>query len=704
MDSILGNNTYVLADLPLGCKPLGCKWIFKIKLKVDVTIEKFKADLTKEFLSSRFSMKEMGEADVILGIRMKHKSNRIAISQSHYIKKVLKIFNYFDCTPVSTPIDTSEKLMPNNVGNLSKNISNPGTQHWQAIQRVLNYLKKTMDYSLTHTDYPLVLKGYTDASWIRNTKDNSYTSDWVFLLGEGAISWASKKQTCITGSTMKSEFVALTATAILSGADNRPPMLEKEMYDSWKNIMELYMLNRQHGRMILESVENDPFIWPSIEENEVNRPKKYLELTPTEAIQADCDIKATNIILQGLPPEVYVLVSNHKVTKELWEGIRLLMQGTSLMKQERESKLYNEFDKFAYKKGKHYRGDDPIDAINHVMSFLSAVVTSRYLNRNNHLRNSSNPRQQATINDGRITLQPVQGREISFASGHMSKHCTKPKRKQDDSWFKEKVLLVQALALGQSLNEEELAFLADPDIPEVALMANLTNYGSDALAEAVEIDCLKQTHSEHLKENESLTQIVTLLKIDFKKEESRNIDREIALEKRIKQLDNIVFKRDQSTQIVHMLTKPQFFYDHTTKQALETLMLSEESRSKMLLKQKDHMMLEKKFNTTPVDYAALNQISQDFEKRFVSQTKLSDKQVFWSQNSMNSPKPTLSSRPTIVEVPKELPRVSMVNMSLKKLKYELAGFDMVFKERTTPTAIMKAREGSNIQQHVLGMK
>ncbi|GJS40875.1 hypothetical protein Tco_0565918 [Tanacetum coccineum] len=131
--------------------------------------------------------------------------------------------------------------------------------------------------------------------------------------------------------------VTLADKAILSGADNRPPMLEKEMYDSWKSRIELYMLNKQHGRMILESVENGPLIWPSIEENRVTRPKKYSELSPTEAIQADCDIKATNIILQGLPPEVYALVSNHKVAKELWERIRIfgiifiyLMQGTSL--------------------------------------------------------------------------------------------------------------------------------------------------------------------------------------------------------------------------------------------------------------------------------------------------------------------------------------------------------------------------------------
>ncbi|GKB18677.1 hypothetical protein Tco_0852600 [Tanacetum coccineum] len=114
------------------------------------------------------------------------------------------------------------------------------------------------------------------------------------------------------------------------------------------------------------------------------------------------------------------------------------------------------------------KGDDPIDAINHMMSFLTAVVTSRYPTTNNQLRNSSNPRQQATINNGRVTLQPIQGRQTSFVAGegHISRQCTKPKRKRDDSWFKEKVLLVQAQAHGQILNEEELAFLADPDIPE----------------------------------------------------------------------------------------------------------------------------------------------------------------------------------------------------------------------------------------------
>nr|GEV17572.1 zinc finger, CCHC-type [Tanacetum cinerariifolium] len=217
IDFIMGNNTWVLTDLPPGCKPLGCKWIFKRKLKVDETVEKFKPSSggsNQGIFSSRFSMKDTREADVIFGIRIKHKSNGIAISQSHYIEKVLKKFNYSDCTPVSKHRDTCEKLMPNRGLVVSQ----------LEYSRVIDCLMYAMTCTrhdiafamgkpsrLVYYGYPSVLEGYTDASWISNTEDNSSTSGWVFLLGGGAISWASKKQTYITSSIIESEFVALTA-------------------------------------------------------------------------------------------------------------------------------------------------------------------------------------------------------------------------------------------------------------------------------------------------------------------------------------------------------------------------------------------------------------------------------------------------------------------------------------------------------------
>ncbi|GKC10597.1 hypothetical protein Tco_1007379 [Tanacetum coccineum] len=124
-------------------------------------------------------MKDIGEADVILGI-----NKWIVITQSHYIEKILKKFNREDCSPASTPMDLVEKLKLNT---------------------------GTMNYGLSYVGYPSVLEAYSNASWINLVEDSSFTSGWVFLLRGGTISWASKKQTCITGSTMESEFVALAA-------------------------------------------------------------------------------------------------------------------------------------------------------------------------------------------------------------------------------------------------------------------------------------------------------------------------------------------------------------------------------------------------------------------------------------------------------------------------------------------------------------
>nr|GEV23690.1 hypothetical protein [Tanacetum cinerariifolium] len=182
--------------------------------------------------------------------------------------------------------------------------------------------------------------------------------------------------------------------AILSGADNHPPMLEKDMYDSWNSRMELYMLNRQHGRMILEPVENGPLFWPTVEEDGVTRLKKYSELSAAEAIQADCDIKATNIILQGLPRRFMHWSTLIRFPKNYGKEFRCLCKvNTKFLntlppewsKFVTDVKLVRDlhttnFDQLHAYLGQHEyhanEGDDPIDAINHMMSFLIAVVTS----------------------------------------------------------------------------------------------------------------------------------------------------------------------------------------------------------------------------------------------------------------------------------------------------------------------------------------
>ncbi|GJS46962.1 hypothetical protein Tco_0597083 [Tanacetum coccineum] len=86
-----------------------------------------------------------------------------------------------------------------------------------------------------------------------------------------------------------------------------------------KNTLAEYMILSNHGRMIFKSVEHGHLIWPTVEDNGVIITKKYAELSVAEKIQADYDMKATNIILQGLPVDIYSLVNHHRVAKDLWE-------------------------------------------------------------------------------------------------------------------------------------------------------------------------------------------------------------------------------------------------------------------------------------------------------------------------------------------------------------------------------------------------
>nr|GEY34648.1 hypothetical protein [Tanacetum cinerariifolium] len=283
--------------------------------------------------------------------------------------------------------------------------------------------------------------------------------------------------------------------------------------------MELYMMNRQHGRMTLESVENGPLIWPTIKENRVTRPKIYSELSTTEAIQFDMDVKATNIILQGLPPESQQHSSNQSSTpfsithpsndyqSSVWHNdysppslIPQIAYAPTVNQHQQKLEfplLDSSLTVLVFK-----QGDDPI---------TYTPGTS-----------GSNSGKQRTV-----ICYNFKG------EGHISKQCTKPKRKQDDSWFKDKVLMVQAQVNGQILHEEELIFLADPRIVEgqaiqtfithnvayqadeldacnsdcdelnttkVALMANLSHYGSDALAEVHNPDNVDTNLINHVVE------------------------------------------------------------------------------------------------------------------------------------------------------------------------------------------------------------
>ncbi|GJS67286.1 retrovirus-related pol polyprotein from transposon TNT 1-94 [Tanacetum coccineum] len=391
--------------------------------------------------------------------------------------------------------------------------------------------------------------------------------------------------------------ITLAEFMIITGADSHPPMLEKSMYDSWKSCMEIYIENRENGIMILSSVLNGPLVWPTVaQEYGTTRTKKYEELSVFEKLQANYDLKDTNIVLQGLPPDVYAIVNHHKVAKDIWDRVKLLMQGTELSLQEKECLAVHVFT----------QGDDPIAYLNKAMAFLSAVAALRFPSTNNQLRTSSNLRNQATIQDDRVT----EGRQ-----GLLNVKIIKVK----DIWLGNALSLrgqgtLHGLRTRQCwlkhMNPMEDLDAYDSDYDDVSnakavLMANLSNYGPNVISEAnqennnesltaelerykervktfeqrlnidlstrekmidsqmddmikekialkQQIDLLEQNLSNLIKEKEYLLQTFTVFKNESKEKESKYMDKEINLEKKIKELDNIVYKVGQSAQTVHI--------------------------------------------------------------------------------------------------------------------------------------------------------
>ena len=200
----------------------------------------------KQRLSERFDMKDLGIARKFLGMEIEYgKDGSIKIHQNQYIQQLLTRQGMQDCTPVTTPMDTSVKLtktvdddVPADpkeyasivgglmfaacvtrpdimcaVGQLSQFLNNPSSKHLLAVKRVLRYLQGTSSYGITYRPPPLRLQGYSDADWAGDLDTRRSTTGYVVMLNNGAIVWQSRRQPTVALSTMESEYMALTEAA-----------------------------------------------------------------------------------------------------------------------------------------------------------------------------------------------------------------------------------------------------------------------------------------------------------------------------------------------------------------------------------------------------------------------------------------------------------------------------------------------------------
>ncbi|GJZ14372.1 hypothetical protein Tco_0549602 [Tanacetum coccineum] len=306
---------------------------------------------------------------------------------------------------------------------------------------------------------------------------------------------------------------------------------------------------------------------------------------------------ATNIILQGLPADIYSLVNHHRVAKDLWERVQLLMQGV-----------------------------DPIAYFNKTMAFQTVVASSS----NATSSGGNNAGRQARV----VKCYNYQG------EGHMARKCTQPKRPRNAAWYKDKAMLVEAREAGQILDKEQLAFPADSVIRLLLISRNSKAVPGQHFPTMVPDVISRENRVTRTKKYAELSAIEKIqADCDMKATNIilQGLPADIySLERECKLYDGRVIS-------VKHVAMPVIDDE-------ETLILEEESRSKLSKKEKDPEAIKQNISHKPIDYEKLNRLSDDFGK----------------------------------QAPKELPKVSLVNESLKKLKFHLARFDNVVKVRTTP--------------------
>ena len=210
----------------------------------------------KAYLGKCFSMKDLGEAAYILGIKIYRDRSRrlIGLSQSAYIDKILKRFNMQNSKKGYLPMEVKHGLCnefcastPNEVARMSKvpyasavgsimyavkctrpdvafaqNITsqfqqNPGEKHWIAVKHILKYLRNTKDMFLVYGGNPsteLCVTGFCDASFQSNKDDSKSQTGYVFVINGGAVDWRSKKQSTIAMSATEAEYIAASEAAM----------------------------------------------------------------------------------------------------------------------------------------------------------------------------------------------------------------------------------------------------------------------------------------------------------------------------------------------------------------------------------------------------------------------------------------------------------------------------------------------------------
>ncbi|GJR06045.1 retrovirus-related pol polyprotein from transposon TNT 1-94 [Tanacetum coccineum] len=334
-----------------------------------------------------------------------------------------------------------------------------------------------------------------------------------------------------------------------AGSDTRPPMLDKADFVSWQQRIRLYCRGKDNGINILKSIDEGPFrdgdtrgIIEEGTEGPINlgpeRPRVYSELSQEEKDRYNADIRATNIILQGLPKDIYSLINHYIDAKDIWDNVKMLLEGSELTKEDRESQLYDDFEHFRQNKGETIHS--------YYVRFAKLINDMRNIKMDNVKNSAWNSKQhEAHANENKMMLErltqqtvdplalmsnvshqptedrvtvhgeqerwlwestkqrgnanPGQARQVKCYNcnglGHIARNCTQTQAcPRNSEYFKDKMLLMQAQENRVILDEEQSLFLAggldnaiDEDVDEQPVQDLALNV--DNVFQADDCDC-----------------------------------------------------------------------------------------------------------------------------------------------------------------------------------------------------------------------
>ncbi|GJU57654.1 retrovirus-related pol polyprotein from transposon TNT 1-94 [Tanacetum coccineum] len=370
-----------------------------------------------------------------------------------------------------------------------------------------------------------------------------------------------------------------------AGSDTRPPMLDKTDFASWQQRIRLYCRGKENGVNILKSIDEGPFqmgttrvIVAEGTEGSLNlgpeRPRVYSDLSQDEKDRYNADIRATNIILQGLPKDIYSLINHYTDAKDIWDNVKMLLEGSELTKEDRESQLYDDFEHFCQNKG-----------------------AAGYEGAQNRVGNAN----------------PGQARQVKCYNcngvGHIARNCTQPKRPQNSEYVKDKMLLMQAQENGVVLDEDQSSVLMKPcpSYDSDSYLRTLYNHATLLVSHAdYTSDSNMTPYDQYVKDNA----------VPVVQNNASTVPNDIKEQRFDEQIKNKC----------HVLVTPNHA-PAVVRDGEETLELTKISRKKMHDKMKANECVDNKVNITPPNYS-----KENFLATFTPQKQLTPEQIFWSQD------------------------------------------------------------------------